>query len=76
MLVKWIWDWNGKDPEVEKERADWEENISEKQKSLTKIAFRTISIMLPRNQISFPTGPVGCSAKVLSRVPSARVWWD
>lgn len=36
MLVKWIWDWNGKDPEVRKRALTGEENIVGEQRSLIK----------------------------------------
>lgn len=36
MLVKWIWDWNSKDPEVRKRALTGEENIVGEQRSLIK----------------------------------------
>lgn len=65
-LVKWVWDLSGKDPEVRGRALTGEEDIvGEARSSIKNVPLEQPVIMLPRNLMSFPPGPVGCSAKVL-----------
>lgn len=66
MLVKWIWDWNGKDPEVRRRALTGEENIVGEQRSLIKNGpLELTNYNAAQKPNVFPPGPVGCSAKVL-----------